>query len=40
MNTELRTAREELAAEDMSSEIFPIDVDTMPFNPSSDSDPS
>jgi hypothetical protein len=35
MNTELRTAREELAAEDMSGEIFPVDVDNSPFSPSS-----
>jgi CRP-like cAMP-binding protein len=36
MNTELRSAREELAAEDMSAEIFTVDIDTSPFNPTSE----
>jgi CRP-like cAMP-binding protein len=36
MNTELRTARQELLAEDMSAEIFPVDADTSPFNPPRD----
>ena len=38
MNTELHSARAELAAEDVSGEIFPVDVDTSPFNPSSDAE--
>jgi serine/threonine protein phosphatase PrpC len=38
MNTELHSARAELAAEDVSGEIFPIDVDASPFSQPSDAE--
>jgi serine/threonine protein phosphatase PrpC len=38
MNTELHSARAELAAEDISGEIFPIDVDASPFSQPSDAE--
>jgi serine/threonine protein phosphatase PrpC len=32
-NSDLHSARQELAAEDLSSEIFPVDIDVTPFDP-------
>ncbi len=38
MNTELHSARAELAAEDISGEIFPVEVDASPFSQPSDAE--
>jgi CRP-like cAMP-binding protein len=38
MNTELHSARAELAAEDISGEIFPVDADASPFGHPSDAE--